>query len=56
LFDMTNEIIAYWTTKVAILMYGTHELSWLVIESPTLNICLRNMFDIIWKTHRNHKK
>lgn len=54
LFEFANEIVLFGKAKVAILMYETKELSWLIITSPTLHGCLKSMFEYIWKLHHRH--
>lgn len=52
IFEMSNEIVVFWSSKIALLMYSTKELSWIVIESKTLHDALRNIFNVIWKAHK----
>lgn len=46
-FDMANEIVLFGISKVAILMYSSNELSWLVIDSKTLYESLKGFFNLI---------
>lgn len=55
-FDFANEIVVFWKSKVAILMYETNELSWLIITSPTLHGCLKSIFEYMRKTHHGTVK
>ena len=56
IFDFANEIIVHGNNKVAILMYNTHELCWLTIESTTLHNGLKSMFNLIRKLAKKAKK
>ncbi len=47
-FPMEHEILTY-ENKVAILMYHTEELSWVLIESRSLARWIRSMFELVWK-------
>lgn len=47
LFNLWNEIVVFWENKVAVLMYSTDEMSWLIIESQTLHDGLRSLFDLL---------
>ncbi len=54
-FPMEHEIIIY-ENKVAIVMYKTWELSWVILESTSLADGLRAMFQLIWKYVPESKK
>lgn len=56
IFDFANEIIVHGNNKVAILMYNTHELCGLTIESTTLHNGLKSMFNLIRKLAKKSKK
>ncbi len=51
-FDLANEIVLYGENKVALMMYETHELCGLVIESKTLYQWLKSMFNLIWSIYK----
>jgi sugar-specific transcriptional regulator TrmB len=52
IFDMGNEIIIHGGNKVSVLMYTTHEMCGLLIESKTLHDALKSMFNLIWKIYK----
>jgi hypothetical protein len=52
LFDFSNEIVVYGKDKVAILMYSSHELSALLIQSNTLHTSLKAMFNFTRETQK----
>jgi hypothetical protein len=52
IFDFSNEIIVCGGNKIAIVMYNTNELSWLMIDSKTLHNGLKSMFNLIWKLYK----
>ncbi len=54
-FVFADEIIIYGRDKVAIIMYNTNELCWLVISSITLHDGLKSMFSLIWKLSKKNK-
>jgi hypothetical protein len=54
-FPMEYEIFTY-ENKIIILMYKTWELSWLIIESKSLALGIKSMFQLIWKYAPEYKK
>lgn len=56
IFELANEIVLYGINKVALMMYSTNELCWLVIESTTLYQWLKSMFNLIWKMYKINTK
>ena len=51
IFNMENETVLY-NWKVAMLLYSTDEMSWVVIESKTLYNSLKSMFNLLRKTFK----
>lgn len=51
-FDIANEIVIHGKDKVSLLMYGTNEMSALVVSSQTLHNGLKSMFNLIWKIYK----
>jgi hypothetical protein len=47
LFNLGNEIVVFGQNKVAVLMYATDEMSWLIIESQTLHDGLTSLFNLL---------
>lgn len=52
IFDIANEIIIHGKDRVSLLMYGTNEMSALVVNSQTLHNWLKSMFNLIWKMYK----
>lgn len=55
LFKISNDIVLYWSNKVAILMYATEEISALIIESKSLHDGLTSLFNLIWDIYKKKK-
>lgn len=56
IFEMSNEIVVYGSSKVAILMYSPKEMSGIVIDSMSLYNWIKNLFNLIWKNYNRFKK
>lgn len=50
-FTFSNEIVMYNTNKVAVLMYSSQEMWWVLIESKTLHDALVSIFNLLRKAH-----
>lgn len=60
-FKIWNDIVMYWSNKIAILMYATEEMCGLIIESQTLHDALTSVFNLVrdvyhWSTKKRSKK
>ncbi len=54
-FMIGNDIVIYWSNKVAVLMYATEEMSGLIIESHTLHQALTSLFNLIRDIYKKKK-
>lgn len=48
-FTINNEIDLYGDNKIWIMLYGTNEMFWLLIESKSIYDMLVSLFDVLWK-------
>jgi len=48
-FIMNNEIDIYDENKVWIMLYGTNEMFWLLIQNKSIHDMLVSLFDLLWK-------
>ena len=55
LFNLWNEIVVFGKNKIAVLMYATDEMSWLIIESQTLHDGLRSLFTLLRDAYKLKK-
>lgn len=55
-FSFSNELIVYGKDKVAILLYESHEMAAMLIQSKSLHQVLKAMFLYFWDTYKPQKK
>ena len=48
-FTMNNEIDLYDENKVWIMLYGTNEMFWLLIQNKSIHDMLVSLFDLLWE-------
>lgn len=52
-FTINNEIDLYDNNKIWIMLYGTNEMFWLLIESKSIYDMLVSLFDLLWNNGEN---
>jgi len=55
IFSIASEINIYWESKIALIMTSKEEMSGIIIESKKMNESLRNIFNLLRKTHAPQK-
>lgn len=54
-FNFFNEIDLYDENKIWIILYGTNEMFWLLIENKSIYDMLVALFDLLWDNNGNSK-
>lgn len=54
-FNFFNEIDLYDENKIWIMLYGTNEMFWLLIENKSIYDMLVALFDLLWDNNGNSK-
>lgn len=54
-FNFFNEIDLYDENKIWIMLYGTNEMFWLLIENKSIYDMLVALFDLLWNNYGNSK-
>jgi len=52
LFDIECQIDTYANNKVSIIIASDNDLAWIIIESKRVYNTVKNIFDLIWNSHR----
>ncbi len=56
LFNIWNVIFLHSNDKVSIIMFSSHEMSWLTIQSKILHDTFQSIFNLIWKQNKKIPK